>query len=67
MKFHYLTNKLIYPKDLFEKINPSEDITEDLLRYLNLLHTLYVLKESIKNNLYLHFFTLLPFICAIRF
>ena len=67
VKYHYLKNEFFYPKQNFEKFNPSEDIPEDLLEYLNLLQKPYFLKEYIKYNLYLHFITLLPFIFAIRF
>ncbi|MFX1365573.1 MAG: hypothetical protein ACFE9Y_11710 [Promethearchaeota archaeon] len=62
VKFQYLTSNLIYPEDLIERVKSSEDISEDLLRYLNLLHTPYFIREFVKYNLYLHFITLLPFI-----
>ena len=65
--FHYLKNDLTYPKEKIEKFNPSEDISKDLLEYLNLLQKPYLLKEYVKFNLYLHFITLLPLIFTIRF
>ena len=67
LKYHYLTNEFFYPKKNLEKFNPSEEIPEDLLKYLNLLQIPYFLKEFIKYSLYLHFITLLPFLFAIRF
>lgn len=67
VKYHYLTNEFFYPKENLKKFNPTEDISEDLLEYLNLLQKPYLLKEYIKYNLYLHFLTLLPFVFAIRF
>ncbi len=67
LKFHYLANKVIYPKEFFEKFKTSEDIPEDISKYLDKLRFPYFVKESIKYNLYLHFLTLLPFILAIRF
>ena len=67
VKYQYLTNKFFYPKEILEKIDPSEEISGDLLRYLNLLQIPYFLKETTKYSLYLHFITLLPIIFAIRF
>ena len=67
VKYHYLTSEFFYPKENLKKFNLTEDITEDLLGYLNQLQIPYLLKEYIKYNLYLHFLTLLPFIFAIRF
>lgn len=67
VKFHYLTNEVIYPKEFFKKIKIPDDIPEDISKYLDQLRFPYLIKESIKYNLYLHFFTLLPFIFAIRF
>lgn len=67
VKYHYLTNDFFYPKEILENFNPTEEISEDLLKYLNLLQIPYFLKELIKYSLYLHFITLLPILFAIRF
>lgn len=67
VKYHYLTNDFFYPKEILINFSPTEEISEDLLRYLNLLQIPYFIKKLIKYSLYLHFITLLPILFAIRF